>query len=258
MKSTRAIFLVFAVLCVPLARTGGAQTNVTGVVVDEKGQPIPGVRCAISGFPRPSGGYTIYNGDYPYGYRYAFSDKEGHFSLPLPPQEQLADLQFDEEGGHFEVTNSVATRVPPRKHAPAFLSKVDPADGPVTVVMTEGKLLRGRIVERVEDQVVPIPHTIVELQMPHSDIRYRCAKPTGANGEFDFRISEPPSKRTWMLYYAGKRLAVNYDEIAPETLIVLEVSFKLTMSAEPGGAADGSQPSGSETNRTRGAAGSRR
>ena len=53
-----------------------------------------------------------------------------------------------------------------------------------------------------------------------------------AKGEFDFRISEPPGQRPWMLYYAGKRLAVDYAEVTPETVMVLEVGVKMTPSVE--------------------------
>ena len=232
----------------------GAQTNVSGVVVDKDGKPIAGVRCSVSGFPQPSGGRIIYT-----GLRQIFSsDNEGHFAIPLPRSDPLVDLQFDEEGGSFVVTNGVTKRVPPYRHAPAFLYNVKPADGPARVVMTEGKLLRGRIVERVRNEVLPIPHAEVELQMPQEDFWYQSKNTTDAKGEFEFKISEPPGKSPWMLYYAGKRLAVDYAQVTPETVMVLEVSVKMTPSAEPDGAANGSQPIRSETNRTSSAAGSRR
>ena len=127
-------------------------------------------------------------------------------------------------------------------HAPAFLYRVRPADGPVRVVMTEGKVLRGRIVERVKNEVLPIrqaevdlpiPQAEVELQMPQNDFWYQFKKATDAKGEFEFRISEPPGKTPWMLYFAGKRLAVDYAKLTPETVMVLEVSVKMTPSVEP-------------------------
>jgi hypothetical protein len=76
------------------------------------------------------------------------------------------DLQFDEEGGHVVVTNGAATRVPPFAHAPASLYRVKPADSLLTVVMTEGKVVKGRIVERLDDQLAPVPDAEIELQMP--------------------------------------------------------------------------------------------
>ena len=254
MKSMRVCLLFCAALCAQLARPCGAQTNITGVVVDKDGKPIAGVRCSVSGFPRPSGGRIFYSG-WP---QFVFSDNEGYFAIPLPRSDPLVDLQFDEEGGSFVVTNAVSTRVPPYKHGPAFLSRVRPADGPVRVVMTEGRVLRGRIVERVRDEVLPISQAEVELQLPQEDVWYQCGRSTDAKGEFEFRISEPPGKSHWMLYYAGKRLAVDYAQVAPETVMVLEVSVKMTPSSEPDGAANGNQPIRPETNRTSGAADSRR
>ena len=39
-----------------------------------------------------------------------------------------------------------------------------------------------------------------------------------------------------MIYYAGKRLTVDYAEVTPETVMVLEVGVKMTPKVEPGGA----------------------
>ena len=151
--------------------------------------------------------------------------KKDIFALPLPPGDSLVDLQFD--GG---------------KHAPVFLYKVKPVDSPLKVVMPEGKLLRGRIVERVKDEVVPIPHAMVELQMPQAHFWYRCREATDAKGEFQFRVSEPPGKSSWMLYFAGKRLPVDYAKVTPDTVMVLEVSVRMTPSAEPKGGANPASP----------------
>jgi hypothetical protein len=102
----------------------------------------------------------------------------------------------------------------------------------VRVVLTEGKVLRGRIIERVRDAVLPIPHAEVELRLPQEDAWYQCRRATDAKGEFEFRIPEPPGKSPWMLYYAGKTLAVDYAQVTPETVMVLEVGVKMTPSAE--------------------------
>ena len=117
MKAMRICLLFCAALCAQIAQPCGAQTNVTGVVVDKNGKPIASVRCSVSGFPQPSGGRTMYTGLQ----RFVFTDKEGHFSIPLPRGDPLVDLQFD--GG---------------SHAPTFLYKVRPADPPLRVVMMDG------------------------------------------------------------------------------------------------------------------------
>jgi hypothetical protein len=195
--------------------------DVTGIVVDSEGKAIQGVRCSVSGFPLPSGGRISYSGER----TFRFSDKEGRFTIPLPRADPLVDLQFD--GG---------------SHAPAFLYKVKPADSPLRVVMTEGKVLRGRIVEQANDQLVPISHAEVELQMPQQDFWYQYRQVTDGKGEFQFRISEPPQKSPWMLYYAGKRFTVDYAKVTPETVIVLEVSVKMTSNAEPNVPANGASP----------------
>jgi hypothetical protein len=214
--------LVCFVICVVLEmQVGAATSNVNGVVVDAVGNPIAGVRCTVSGFPQPSGGRTLYTGLQ----TFVFTDKDGHFSIALPRNDPLVDLQFD--GGEF---------------APLFIYKVKPADSPLQVVMSEGKLLRGRVIDRVDDKLVPIPHAEIELQMPQEDFWYQNRQATDAKGEFRFRISEPPGAAPWMLYYAGKRITIDYAQVKPETVMVIEVSLKLTSSTEPSGVTNADSP----------------
>ena len=39
-----------------------------------------------------------------------------------------------------------------------------------------------------------------------------------------------------MLYYAGKRVTIDYEKVTPETVMVLEISVKVTSHAEPSAA----------------------
>jgi hypothetical protein len=221
MKLAQLSVLVCGIMFSHLSLDCMGQTDVTGVVIDRGGKPIQGVRCIVSGFPMPSEGHIHYSGEPVFH----FTDKEGRFSIPLPRSDPLVDLQFDG-----------------RSYAPAFLYKVRPADSPLRVVMTAGKVLRGRIVERVNDQVVPIAHAEVELQMSQEGFWYQNRQVTDDKGEFQFRISEPPQNFPWMLYYAGKRFAIEYAQIAPDTVILLEASFKLTSNAESSAPANGASP----------------
>jgi hypothetical protein len=198
-------------ICGLLAQHGIAQTNVAGVIVDAGGKPIAGVRCRVSGFPQASGVHNIYSGIQ----NFIFADQEGRFSIPLSGNNPLVDLQFDEAG-----------------HAPVFLYKVSPMGSPLRVIMREGKVLRGRIVERIKGELVPVPHAEVELQMPQADFWYQNRQATDTKGEFQFRISEPPGESPWQLYYAGKRFPVSYADVSPNTVMVLEVSVTVRTSRQ--------------------------
>ena len=157
--------LLLTILCLQVAEISEAQTNVTGVVLDKDGHPVAGVRCSISGL-----GLRVFRT----GMReFVFTDKEGHFSIPLRASGPVIDLQFDEEG--YPMANK------PRRaasYAPTFLGGVTPADGPVRVVMREGKLLRGRLVQRLKGEAVPIAHAKVELRMPTADFAYHSEQET--------------------------------------------------------------------------------
>ena len=182
---------------------------------------MAGVRCVISGYYDASGGRIHYSG-VP---GFHFADNQGQFSLPLPRSDPFVDLQFDDG-----------------KHGPVFLDKIKPADSPLRVVMPEGKVLRGRIVEHVRDAVVPIPHCMVELRMPQEGACYERKQVTDDKGEFQFRVSEARGKRSWMLYLGGKWLPVDYAQVTPETVMVLEVSVKMTPIAEPSAPANVAAP----------------
>jgi len=101
MKLKQSILILFYILLL----TGCSKdTKVMGVVVDEAGNPIEGVRYCISGYSNLSGTQQLRSGFT----SYQFTDKEGRFSLS--PSEYLIDLQF--EGGN---------------HAPTFIYKVKPS-----------------------------------------------------------------------------------------------------------------------------------
>ncbi len=234
MKATSRL-LVAWVLLLAAANRGIAETSVTGIVVDRTGKPIEGVACLLAGTPSPTPGHhVIYSGIA----KPILTDKEGRFSISLSQSESLADLQFDAVD-----------------HAPVFFYRIGPGDSPLRVVMTEGKVLRGRI---LDEQHAPIAHAVIELQMAQEDRWYQRKGITDTNGEFRFRISQPPQKSPWVLYFAGKRFEIDYSEVGPRALFTLLADVRITSEAEPGGAANGNQPIRSETNQTSPAASSRR
>ena len=190
-----------------IAATGScvAQTEVTGVVMDSKGKPIAGVACLLAGTPSLTPGQrVIYSGIA----QPIYTDKEGKFTVPLAPSIPLADLQFD--GGGF---------------APVFLYRVGASASPLRVVMTEGKLLKGRI---VDEKQMPVANAEIELQLPQEDRWYQRKEVTNAQGEFEFRISEPAQNFSWLLYFAGKRFKIDYSQITPSTSITLTAEVRIS------------------------------
>lgn len=191
---------------------GFAQPLVTGIVVDEAGKPLEGVRYAVAGTPSIKPGNRVhYSGE---EVERKFTDKEGKFAVSVPWPGELADLQFD--GG---------------EHAPVFVYRVSPTNSPLRVVMTKGKVLRGRI---VDEQHAPIASAEIELQMAQEDRWYQRRGITDTNGEFQFRISEPPQRFPWTLCYAGKRFKVEYNEVTPKTVITLTAEVRMILEPEGG------------------------
>ncbi|HEY5914908.1 MAG TPA: hypothetical protein VJA21_30315 [Verrucomicrobiae bacterium] len=204
---SRALLIGSSFLFLVLGRCA-AQTNVTGVVVDEEGKPIRQVSCRISGYPLADGHRILQTG-------WAvsrFTDEKGGFALPVPRSDPLVELQFDHG-----------------QYAPVFLYDVRLSATPLKVVMTRGKELRGRVVDELG---TPIEHAAIELQMPQPDYWYQRHNRTDDKGEFRFRISEPPQKHTWRLCYAGEWFTVDYEQVNLDTVIELRVKLEMRVVAE--------------------------
>ena len=211
MKAILGVSLLAGSLLFAVSDRLVAQTSVTGLVVDTNGRPIGGVACLLAGTPSSTPGHRVIDSGIA---QPIFTDNEGKFSIPLPQTVPLVDLQFDSGG-----------------HAPVFLYRASPSGSPLRVVMTEGKVLRGRI---VDEQQTPVANAVIELQMPQEDRWYQRKVVTSTNGEFQFRISEPPQKSSWMLYYAGKRFKIDYSQVTPKTSITLAVDVRMTTRSDSG------------------------
>jgi hypothetical protein len=206
------VFILGAGLCL-------AESRVSGIVVDENEKPIEGVRCKLVGFPLPEGGRNIYTGTT----SFQMTDKEGRFAFENRRSDPLLDIHFD--GGDH---------TPDFPYAPAFLHKASPADSPHRVVMTEGKVLRGKVVEPLEDKLVPVKATHIDFRLPLDDLIYGNRQLILNNGEFQFRVCKPPERWPWMLVYAstGKRVSIDYDKITPQTVVTINVAVSLNVSYE--------------------------
>jgi hypothetical protein len=214
MKSSLEIFAALLLLFGASIRCV-AQNDVTGVVVDKNGRPISGVVCILAGTAAPTNGTRVIDTGIA---RPVITDNEGRFAIPQ--SEPLVDLQFDGTS-----------------NAPVFLYRINPKDGPLRVVMTGGKVLRGRV---VDDKQIPIANAEIELQMPQEDRWYQRKQITNTNGEFQFRILEPPQNSPWVLcyggkrfkinYYGGKRSKIDYAQVTPETSITLTAGQRMTVT----------------------------
>jgi len=207
MKATLSAMVAGVLFLMTLSR-GNAGTNVTGVVVDAAGKPLVGVSCLLSGTPTRSGQRVIFSAIH----EPVFTDKEGRFSIAITAgAEFLADLQFDEGN-----------------HAPVFLYSVGPEDSPLKVVMMDGKIFRGRIVDEKHE---PIANAEIELQLGQPDLWYQKKGITDTNGVIQFRITKPPQKSPWMIQYAGKRFEIDYEKVDLNTQYTLQADVRISWEA---------------------------
>lgn len=140
---------------------------IRGVVVDEAGRPLGGVRYWISGYEERQGTSWVLT-HFTGGTRIHFTEPDGSFEVP-GRAELRYDLDFDSEG-----------------HTPAFVLRAE-AGSEQRVVMRRGRDLAGRVVQVDDEGERPIHHARVSVRKPNPrGLWFERETTTGADGAFEF------------------------------------------------------------------------
>jgi hypothetical protein len=222
MKKFPKILILFTLVILNCECIG--QTTLTGIVVDRDGKPLADVLYRLSGY----GKRQAIGGDI----GFQKTDLGGRFAIQVPSEKSVADLQFDQPPSGRFPSASADLQFNYRELAPVVLNDVT-ADGvPLRVVMTEGMLVEGSVVELVNGKRVPISGATIALAMPQWGFWYHKEQGTGSDGKFHFRISEPPKGRHWQLVYGGKYFNIQYDPKQPKVVVELMSDIKMTVKSD--------------------------
>ncbi len=204
--------LLLAAFCIGTLLPLSAQPagSIRGLVVDENGKALAGVRWRICATEELRGGKWTFvrrSGLPPS----STTDDEGHFVVTF--REPLRyDLQFQKSG-----------------FAPAFLYEVGTNSSELKVTLRLGQILHGTVTRRVDGNRKPMANQKVELRLPCRDFWYQDHATTDQDGKFEFRVCTPPSEpRTrignilagsgepprskWQVVVAGKAVQVDVTD----------------------------------------------
>ena len=185
-------FLALGLLALPAWFVGPPPAQETepvrGVVVDEQGRPLPGVRLWISGFEERAGkGWNVVH--FTGQPRIQTSDARGRFEIPGRDHLRY-DLDFDLDG-----------------RRPAFVQAAEPG-ADLRVVMEAGRALRGRVVQVGPDGERAIEGAPLAVTRPNGrGLWFQSERRSAADGSFAFAGFLPPEgAEGWVLRCAGASL----------------------------------------------------
>lgn len=188
-----------------------AAPPVRGVVVDEAGRPLEGVRWWVSGHEQLQGGAWVLT----HFLGIPKVERTGaDGSIEVPAREGLRyDVDLDAEG-----------------FAPAFLRRLEPGAEP-RVVLHRGQTVSGRVVQVVDGVERPLLLVPVELQLPNErGLWFSSERRTEMDGSFTFShfLPDVPGSeagRVWRLVCAGAFLELDPQPLQPVEDLRVEISI---------------------------------
>ena len=213
--------------------------KITGVVVNEDGKPIEGVKAQVSGVEKrlPDGtwernrrcGFLMPNVSVGDAGRFTLAFDESHFTLPIDEQDTRVNLWFEKDG-----------------YAPTFVSGVGPDSDNLTVVMTRGMQVAGHVRRKINGRLEPVDGAAVEVRLASDmesqrrafrdpltfvlekggDLPYRQRVVTDSFGEYLVALSTPPKGKQWFVVCLDEAMAVDLqtgqDAKGPDFVVEVE------------------------------------
>lgn len=172
---------------------------VMGMVTDEKGTILEGVKVQICGIEKLHGDKWVRElrlGLMPSYY----TDLKGQILIPFSESDLRYDIYFDKLG-----------------YAPTFLYAISPDSTNLKVVLKKGVSLTGTVMKLVNGRSVPVAGTMVALQLPTDDLWYQERVITDNQGRYIFQVTPPPKKQKWQVEFLGEVVPVEVKGNEPVT-----------------------------------------
>jgi len=200
---------VLSLAAVPCAAAPIA--TVAGVVTDEDGSPLKGVKvqlCAIEKLREGAWVLEMRLGAMPWWK----TDEQGRFVVEFDEPEIRYDLWFEKRG-----------------FAPKFLYGISAKSGDLKVVLERGVVISGTVMRLVEGREKPVEEAKVVLSAPGftKDVWYGQESLTDHEGRYRFRASPAPEGKKWRVAFLNEGVDLEIgdeDPVAgPDFVVTLEV-----------------------------------
>ena len=202
--------------------------TISGIVIDQSGNPIPDVVVRSDRYNTPSNGALVSPFKTSFPRPCAMTDSQGRFALDLDPvmeQERLSDqTQF----------NLVLY---PKDHARLYVPNIYAGENELVLILDPGVTIAGRVMQQVQGQHVPVPYLpvflrdITEDDEPRFDQSIHDPVTTDEEGQFAFEhvcIKRPdpvdPYDRDYGYTYRRLRVFCPYLNLAYGVSTVLDFS----------------------------------
>ena len=161
--------LVLLLMIFGIPSMSDAKQPIQGLVQDEKGNALEGVRWRISGQEE------FINGNWQRILQlglvdWNLTDKNGQFLISIP-QRTRYDIQLEKLG-----------------FAPQFLYRISSNPSKITVVMSKGIPISGTITTNIDGKLEPVQGTTVDLKLPSEDLWYQTQTHTDQYGKYSFYV----------------------------------------------------------------------
>jgi hypothetical protein len=171
--------------------------TVAGVVTDEDGNPLEGVRVQLCGIE------TLQEGVWKRERRLGRmpwwpTDKQGRFKIEFGEANIRYDFWLEKDG-----------------FAPTFLYGISAESDELKVVLRKGVTVTGRVTRLAEGRERPIVGVEVVLSGPSMDLSYHQESLTDPEGRYKFRACPAPEGKTWFVTCLRERVAIEIPERGP-------------------------------------------
>ena len=206
--------------CVLFGGVAGAEpvTTVPGLVTDEGGKPLAGVKVQLCGMEALRDGIWKREGRLG-GMPSWTTDKQGRFAIEFKEPDIRYDLWFDKRG-----------------YAPTFLNGISADSGELKAVLRRGVIVTGTVTRLADGEEKPLEWAKVVLSQTSSDMGYQQEEFTDREGRYRFHASRAPEGRKWFVTFLNEGVEIEIGEKDPVPGPDFVVALTVKERAEEAGA----------------------
>ena len=204
-------------------------TTVPGLVTDEGGKPLAGVKVQLCGMEALRDG--IWKREGRLGRMpWWTTDKQGRFAIDFKEPNIRYDLWLDKRG-----------------YAPTFLNGISADSGELKAVLRRGVIVTGTVTRLADGEEKPLEWAKVVLSRTSAAMGYQQEEFTDHEGRYRFHASRAPEGKKWFVTFLNEGVEVEIGEKDPVPGPAFVVTLTVKERKEEAGAEPMKQEPASKT-----------